>query len=557
MAVPTIFICYRREDTVGHAGRLFDRLAERFGREHVYRDIDKIAAGQDFIVAVREQINRSDVVLVLIGPRWLAATDEEGQWRLADENDLVRVEIATALERNIRVIPVLLQGATMPKAKDLPGELAPLTHRNAAEIRDTSFDADLAQLIEILGPTWWHRLIRTLVRRPVVAALTLLLALLAGLWIYPQIALTPDRARISLSQMGLEYNADAFVERAGENDAQAVKLFLRAGMAPDAEDQWGRTAIMVAAAAGHLDIVRALAGKGVDIDRALPRAARYGQKDVLAFLLSRQPGLVAISEAMVNAAIGSRDAEMVRTLLDKGADVNFKARDARMGNRQHAEPALIVAANELKVNIVSLLLSRGADVNVKGVLERTALHVAISSFGQSDNEEKRRDQMEIVRGLLSKPVDLEARGQDYWQVTPLLLAIDKKQAQIALLLIERGADVHARATYVGRGRPSRSALMLAAESDMPEVVQALLAKGADVNHRNELGETALHVAARRSKGRGHAEVAQALLAAGVEVNARNNKGETALALVAGSDERARNDEFVQALLSRGATNDRE
>jgi hypothetical protein len=123
MAVPTIFICYRREDTVGHAGRLFDRLAERFGREHVYRDIDKIAAGQDFIVAVRQQINRSDVVLVLIGPRWLTATDEEGQWRLADESDLVRVEIATALERNIRVIPVLLQGATMPKAKDLPGEL--------------------------------------------------------------------------------------------------------------------------------------------------------------------------------------------------------------------------------------------------------------------------------------------------------------------------------------------------------------------------------------------------------------------------------------------------
>ena len=83
---------------------------------------------------------------------------------------------------------------------------------------------------------------------------------------------------------------------------------------------------------------------------------------------------------MVNAAIGSPDAELVRTLLDKGADVNFKARDARMGSRQHAEPALIVAANELKVNIVSLLLSRGADVNVKGALERTALHVAISSL---------------------------------------------------------------------------------------------------------------------------------------------------------------------------------
>ena len=100
----------------------------------------------DFIAAIRQKVDTSDVLLVLIGPRWLTAADEEGRWRLADENDLVRLEIVSALNRNIRVIPVLLQGATMPRSKDLPAELAKLAQRNAFEIRDTHFDQDLAQL---------------------------------------------------------------------------------------------------------------------------------------------------------------------------------------------------------------------------------------------------------------------------------------------------------------------------------------------------------------------------------------------------------------------------
>ena len=99
MAAPTIFISYRCEDTVGHAGRIFDRLVERFGKEHVFRDLDTISAGEDFVETVRQKIHTSDIVLALIGPRWLTAADEEGRWRLADENDFVRVEIVTALEQ--------------------------------------------------------------------------------------------------------------------------------------------------------------------------------------------------------------------------------------------------------------------------------------------------------------------------------------------------------------------------------------------------------------------------------------------------------------------------
>ncbi|MGH8498764.1 MAG: TIR domain-containing protein, partial [Methylococcales bacterium] len=132
MATPTIFIGYRRNDTVGHAGRIFDRLVEQFGKEHVYLDIDTIPVGEDFVEAVHEKINRSDILLTLIGPRWLTAADEEGRWRLADENDLVRVEIVTALGRNIRMIPVLLQEAEVQA-----------TLKNPDEIRQSRNDANV------------------------------------------------------------------------------------------------------------------------------------------------------------------------------------------------------------------------------------------------------------------------------------------------------------------------------------------------------------------------------------------------------------------------------
>ena len=202
MANPKIFISYRRDDSVGHAGRLFDRLAQEFGQAKVFRDIDTLAAGEDFVQAVRERIQGCDVLLALIGTRWLSATDEDGRWRLADESDLVRVEIASALQRNVRVIPVLLQGAAMPRAKDLPAELGALARRNAVEIRDASFDRDVAQLVQMLGPNWRRSLLHLLGRPVVYAPLLATAALLAGLWIYPLVTLTPDKARMQIAQMG-------------------------------------------------------------------------------------------------------------------------------------------------------------------------------------------------------------------------------------------------------------------------------------------------------------------------------------------------------------------
>jgi hypothetical protein len=132
-----IFISYRREDMAGNAGRIYDRLVDRFGPERVYRDVDSGQPGEDFVETIRNTVKGSDVLLALIGPNWLKTTDKSGGWRLASEDDLVRVEIATAPERGIRIIPVLLHGAKMPGAGNLPSTQTQLmANRNSVATND-------------------------------------------------------------------------------------------------------------------------------------------------------------------------------------------------------------------------------------------------------------------------------------------------------------------------------------------------------------------------------------------------------------------------------------
>ncbi len=118
-----IFISYRRDDSAGHAGRLYDRLESHFGQGQVFMDVDAIEPGLDFVQVVQQAINSCDGFIAVIGRYWLQATDDAGARRLDDPEDLVKLEIATALERGIRVIPVLVQGAQMPRATDLPDDL--------------------------------------------------------------------------------------------------------------------------------------------------------------------------------------------------------------------------------------------------------------------------------------------------------------------------------------------------------------------------------------------------------------------------------------------------
>ena len=115
-----IFINYRRDDSIGMAGRLHDRLAQTFGRDKLFMDVDHIPVGVDFVAHLNSQVAECNALLVVIGPNWLNAKDESGERRLDNPDDFVAIEIAAALARDIRVIPVLVDGARMPKAKELP-----------------------------------------------------------------------------------------------------------------------------------------------------------------------------------------------------------------------------------------------------------------------------------------------------------------------------------------------------------------------------------------------------------------------------------------------------
>jgi hypothetical protein len=141
-----IFISYRRQDASHLAGRLYDRLADRFGEAQIFMDVDTIDLGLDFTEVIAGAVGGCQVLLALIGPRWLAA-GPDGRPRLDNPDDFVRLEIQTALDRDILVIPILIDGAAMPGQHELPAPLARLSRRNAFFLRHESFRRDADELV--------------------------------------------------------------------------------------------------------------------------------------------------------------------------------------------------------------------------------------------------------------------------------------------------------------------------------------------------------------------------------------------------------------------------
>jgi hypothetical protein len=147
---PRIFISYRREDAAGDAGRLADHLHRRFGKAQVFLDIDTIDPGTDFVRVLESSLKETAAVLVVIGPRWTALRDESGVRRLDSPHDFVRLEVEAALGRDIPVVPVLVQGAPMPRIEDLPASLASLVTRQAAALDHAEFHDDAERLCDRL-----------------------------------------------------------------------------------------------------------------------------------------------------------------------------------------------------------------------------------------------------------------------------------------------------------------------------------------------------------------------------------------------------------------------
>jgi hypothetical protein len=148
-----IYLSYRRDDSNPVAARLRDQLAAEFGSRNVFMDVESIAPGVDFQQFITDRIADAGAVLVLIGPRWLGSMTQDGHRRLDDPYDFVRREIASALSRDAPVIPVLVDGAVMPRMTDLPDDLQPLARRNAVTLSHERFSGDVRRLVQALRRT--------------------------------------------------------------------------------------------------------------------------------------------------------------------------------------------------------------------------------------------------------------------------------------------------------------------------------------------------------------------------------------------------------------------
>ena len=143
-----VFISYRRDDSAGYAGRLADALEKRLGKDTVFRDVEDIKPGEDFVKAIERNLQNARAFLVIMGKDWLTVKDNQGRRRLENPNDYVRIEIESALRLDGLIIPVLVEGAVMPKPEELPPSIAAIANRQAIEMTDSRWDEDIERLIE-------------------------------------------------------------------------------------------------------------------------------------------------------------------------------------------------------------------------------------------------------------------------------------------------------------------------------------------------------------------------------------------------------------------------
>jgi TIR domain len=144
-----IFLNYRRDDSSGYALSLYHNLADHFGADQVFMDIDTIAPGENFVARIEETMSTCDVVVALIGRDWLTASDASGNRRLDDPGDFVRLELESAIEREVPLVPTLVHRAQIPQANELPEPLRPLVLRQGIELHDSTWRTDVARLIRV------------------------------------------------------------------------------------------------------------------------------------------------------------------------------------------------------------------------------------------------------------------------------------------------------------------------------------------------------------------------------------------------------------------------
>lgn len=207
-----IFISYRRDDTRADARSIFQHLARVFGGEQIFMDVDSIDKGRDFRNVLDTALKRCRVMLVVIGPNWLDSRDVEQRRRLEDPNDFVRVEIATALSRNIVVIPVRIDGTPLPAEAQLPAELQPLTWRQAHIVTHDQFTQDMGGLEKEIGKLVQSKRSRWTVVR-IAACMVLTTAAFGAISFYYYLSPSSNKAIKSANSSGLRVVDFSVIDR--------------------------------------------------------------------------------------------------------------------------------------------------------------------------------------------------------------------------------------------------------------------------------------------------------------------------------------------------------
>jgi hypothetical protein len=241
-----VFISYRREDSSGYAGRLFDILSIHFGKENTYMDLDTIKGGDNFVTVIEDKVGQCDALLAVIGERWLTITGDNGIRRLDMEHDFVRLEIVKALERGVRVIPVLVGGGRMPHQPDLPEDLRPLALRQAMDLRDAHFHTDADQLMDLLKQT-----VPSITSRPrkvrsnrlaaAVSSVVVVAVIVGGIFVFRQVRPTAHPNPDSTVQQGSASANGAVPSAQAVNPVEADKSKSPSKGPADIHGKWKAT----------------------------------------------------------------------------------------------------------------------------------------------------------------------------------------------------------------------------------------------------------------------------------------------------------------------------
>jgi len=294
--LPDVFLCYRRDDSGGHAGRLYDRLGSELGRDQVFMDI-VIEPGANFVEHIEGAVGSSTVLVALIGSDWLTAENARGELRLHDPRDFVRLEIATALAKGIRVIPTLVGGARPPSAEDLPDELAPLASLHALELSDSRWEYDTGRLVSVL-----KKLVSP-ASHPAAAGAV--------------VRATPREDRDTGGKGVGRYRAEADARRALAAGIERVARAVRATLGPNGQyvviaTDGGRERTRDGATiAGQVEAEDMAEQEGV----ALVREMAVGLRDMVGQGVTTA---IVLADAMVRESVAAEAAGSSRVLLVKG-----------------------------------------------------------------------------------------------------------------------------------------------------------------------------------------------------------------------------------------------